>query len=120
MKKAIGEDYFNKLELVKADLSEPESLIPAIEGVQYVIHVANPIPGSEKLTHEQFIKPVEESIKIIIDACVKNKVKRLIVTSSLASIVGDYFKKGTNDKIYTEADFAKPVNVDSYTVGKIA
>jgi nucleoside-diphosphate-sugar epimerase len=52
LKKAFGEDKFNKIEFVEADLSNKDQLVKAIEGCHYIIHVANPIPGQHKLTDE--------------------------------------------------------------------
>jgi dihydroflavonol-4-reductase len=45
LKKAFGEDNFNNIEFVEADLSNGEQLVKAIEGCSYIIHVANPVPG---------------------------------------------------------------------------
>ena len=37
-------DHFGKLELVRADLLDEESLINAIEGADIVVHTASPFP----------------------------------------------------------------------------
>lgn len=63
---------------------------------------------------------MEESMKVIIENAVLNKVKRIVVTSSMASMVGGLYKKGTGDNIYGEWDFATTDGADSYAVGKIA
>lgn len=39
------------------------------------------------------VKPVVDSMKAIIQGAVQNKVKRIVVTSSNASIVGALYKK---------------------------
>lgn len=44
LRKEYGED-FNQIEFVEADLTNKESLIKAIEGVKYIIHIASPIAG---------------------------------------------------------------------------
>jgi nucleoside-diphosphate-sugar epimerase len=66
------------------------------------------------------IIPATEGMKTILEACVQNKVKRLIVTSSLATIVGGVWKKDTGDFHYTEADFAPSDGADGYGRSKIA
>jgi nucleoside-diphosphate-sugar epimerase len=59
-------------------------------------------------------------MKIIIEAANQNRVKRIVVTSSLASMAGGCYKKGTGDKVYGEKDLAPILNADSYAIGKIA
>jgi len=46
LKKAYGEDKYSKIEFVEADLLQKEALDKAIQGVQYIVHVANPLPGA--------------------------------------------------------------------------
>jgi hypothetical protein len=43
LKKELGEDNFNKIELVEADLTDKQSIINACAGVTIIIHVASPI-----------------------------------------------------------------------------
>jgi dihydroflavonol-4-reductase len=85
-----------------------------------VIHVASPLPGAVSLSDDEMIIPATEGMKSILDACVKSNVKRLIVTSSLATIVGGVWKKDTGDFHYTEADVAPPDGADGYGRSKIA
>ena len=99
---------------------QKEALTKAIEGVQHIIHVANPLPGSTALTEEQMMQPTVEGIKTILEASLKFKVKKLIVTSSLATIVGGVWKNGTGESHYTEADIAPPEGADGYGRSKIA
>ena len=44
LKKAFGEELFSKIELVKADLLDAESLENAVAGCDYVVHTASPLP----------------------------------------------------------------------------
>ena len=82
--------------------------------------MASPLPGAVNLTEDEMIIPATEGMKTILDACVSSKVKRLIVTSSLATIVGGVWKKDTGDFHYTEADVAPPDGADGYGRSKIA
>jgi dihydroflavonol-4-reductase len=66
------------------------------------------------------IIPATEGMKTILDACLVHKVKRLIVTSSLATIIGGVWKRDTGDNHYTEADVAPPEGADGYGRSKIA
>ena len=42
----------------------------------------------------------------IIEAALKNKVKRIVVTSSFSTILGDHWRRDERDHVYTEEDFA--------------
>jgi nucleoside-diphosphate-sugar epimerase len=50
-----------------------------------VLHIANPVPGSGKMTYESFVEPAIVGTKSMIAACEKNKVKSLIITSSVVA-----------------------------------
>jgi nucleoside-diphosphate-sugar epimerase len=65
------------------------------------------------------VKPVEDAMKALIEAAVINKVKRIVVTSSLSSVAGRLFKKGV-EPWYTEKDMAPTKGADAYTLGKLA
>ena len=43
LKEALGEDFKN-LEIVEADLLDPESIERAISGSTFVVHTASPFP----------------------------------------------------------------------------
>lgn len=58
-------------------------------------------------------------MKFIIKLCEENKVKRLIVTSSTATILGSAFKSKYGETLYTENDIAPIDGVDSYGLTKI-
>ena len=50
-----GEEMYNQIEFVEANLNNQESLIRAIQGVQYIIHVASPMPGLSDCVDEEMI-----------------------------------------------------------------
>ena len=62
---------------------------------------------------------MEESTKAIIEAAVATKMKRLVVTSSFAAVVGNHFKKDRGETYYSEQDYAPLEGADPYAVGKI-
>eukprot|EP00350_Pseudokeronopsis_sp_OXSARD2_P002118 CAMPEP_0170558122 /NCGR_PEP_ID=MMETSP0211-20121228/32829_1 /TAXON_ID=311385 /ORGANISM="Pseudokeronopsis sp., Strain OXSARD2" /LENGTH=173 /DNA_ID=CAMNT_0010869739 /DNA_START=221 /DNA_END=742 /DNA_ORIENTATION=+ len=74
--------------------------------------------NKEVPSKEAMIEAVETSMKALIEASVEHKVKRIVVTSSLASVIGDLFKKETGDTQYSELDFS-PECGDAYTIGKV-
>jgi len=66
------------------------------------------------------IRGARDGMNTIIEAALKNKVKRIVVTSSFSTILGDHWRKGDRDHIYTEDDFAPmELTQDGYARSKI-
>lgn len=65
LRQAFGEE-FNNLELVQADLLEPESMKRAIQGSTYVIHVASPFIVEEPRDENVLIKPAVEGTLAVL------------------------------------------------------
>lgn len=63
-----------------------DSLMIAIEGCEYVVHTASPFPLVEPKDENELIKPAVDGTLAVMQACRKHKVKRVVVTSSVASI----------------------------------
>jgi nucleoside-diphosphate-sugar epimerase len=108
MKKAgvMSETLGGEIEWVKADLLDPKSMSDAIAGCTHVIHVASPVPGDGVVKNDkQMIEMAVTGMKTILQACKENKVQKLIVTSSSATINGNCFK-GDSDPNYSEEDFS--------------
>ena len=85
LKKAFGE-YFNQLELVEADLCNENSMIKAIEGSTYIVHTASPFPIESPHNEDVLIKPAVEGTLAVMKAAKLNKVKRVVITSSVVAI----------------------------------
>jgi nucleoside-diphosphate-sugar epimerase len=106
----------DQLELVQADLMEPESWINAVHGCKYVIHMASPFPLKETLHPDQVIKPAVQGTLNVLRACSRaGSVKRVVLTSSIAAIMGDMTKQG----VYDEEDWTNVnSNITSYLKSK--
>lgn len=103
---------------MEADLTDKDSLIRAIQGCSYIVHVASPIAGAGKISKTVLTDTAKFGMKVILEAAVINKVKRIVVTLSANTMIGSCWKA---DNIYSEQDFA-PIEqcIDPYTIGKIA
>jgi len=86
LKKAFGE-LFDQLELVEADLMNPESLMKACEGAEYLVHTASPFPLDMPKNEEEVIKPAVEGTMSALKAAHAAGVKRVVITSSSAAIM---------------------------------
>ena len=102
LKKAFGEN-FNKLELVEADLLKPETIDEAIKGCEYVVHTASPFPADPPKDENIILRPAVEGTLAAMKAAHKYKVKRIVITSSVAAVMGQI--EANFKEIYTESDW---------------
>jgi dihydroflavonol-4-reductase len=86
VRKAFGEN-FSKLELVEADLLKPETLDAAIAGQDFVVHTASPFVLNPPKDENELIRPAVEGTLAVVRAAHKHKVKRVVITSSVVSIM---------------------------------
>jgi nucleoside-diphosphate-sugar epimerase len=109
LKEAFGE-YFDQLELAEADLLKEESLFKAIEGSTYVVHTASPFPIAKPKHEDLLIKPAVEGTMAVMKAAHKNKVKRVVITSSVAAIYVSSDKKQMDFSVadWTDLKLATP------------
>ena len=109
-------DKFDSLNLVNMDLNDSESIINAIEGFDYVVHVASPFPSDSPEDASELIDPAVNGTKAVLEGCLKHKIQRLVVTSSVVAIYE--FEKG--DVTLDETTFATVKDThDTYTKSKI-
>ncbi|GLJ18225.1 hypothetical protein SUGI_0322380 [Cryptomeria japonica] len=87
-----------RLELVKADLLDYDSLIRAIRGCKGVFHTACPITEDPALVVEAAVKGTVNVLKV----CNKEGVKRVILTSSIGAI---YLDPNRNPQAIVDEDF---------------
>ena len=80
---AIGHE---NLSLVNADLLSDENWDSAIEGCDYVLHVASPVMMGEPDHEDVLVKPAKEGTMRVVQLAAKHKVKRVVITSSVAAV----------------------------------
>ena len=120
MKKAFGE-YFDQLELVEADLCDEKSMIQAMEGSTYIVHTASPFPIVAPKDENELIKPAVEGTLAVMKAARINKVKRVVITSSVAAIykTGVEGQSEFSEKDWTDCKVAQPYE-KSKTLAELA
>ncbi|KAJ1433296.1 hypothetical protein B484DRAFT_447307 [Ochromonadaceae sp. CCMP2298] len=94
----VGGD--TNLEIVEADLRDPESWEKVFEGgVEYVFHVAAPYTLRPDDPEHTLIEPMVGGTQHILEMCQKTaSVKKLIFTSCMAAVSDDW----DNDTVYDE------------------
>lgn len=110
-----------ELEFVEADLLKEESWTPAVQGCQYVCHVASPFPIEIPSDPDTIIKPaVDGTLAVLKAASADGNVKRVVLTSSLAAIHDVKTLEGkAQDKVHNEDDWVDPDKVEPYSRSKI-
>ena len=86
LRKAFG-DNFEKLEIVEADLLDDASIDQAVDGCQYVIHVASPFAMANPANDDEYLKPAIDGTLSVLKAARKHRVERVVLTSSTAAIL---------------------------------
>ena len=71
----------NQLELVQADLLEPETWNQAVQNIDIIIHLANPSPIDRHGDEQGLIEPSVSGTLNILNAALKSSVKRVIINS---------------------------------------
>ncbi|XP_042209020.1 phenylacetaldehyde reductase-like isoform X1 [Homarus americanus] len=110
------------LELVAADLTKDEGWDKAVEGCSGIMHVASPFPDvtNKVVAEEELIGPAKDgSLRLLKAAAAHaNTVKRVVLTSSFASVCGEPVPEP--DKEYNEESWtdAESPTIDAYTKSK--
>ncbi|TFU01232.1 aldehyde reductase [Polymorphobacter arshaanensis] len=101
----------DQLELVAADLSHDAGWADAAKGVDYVLHIASPIPAANPKHDDEIVVPAREGTLRVLRAARDAGVKRVVMTSSTAAIC--YGMDGAR-QVFTEADWTNPAHPDTY------
>ncbi len=78
-------DPGNRLSFHAANLMSDEGWDAAVEGCDYVLHVASPLGVAEPKDPNELIVPAREGAKRAIGAAIRAGVKRVVQTSSVAA-----------------------------------
>ncbi|DBA93368.1 hypothetical protein WJX79_011071 [Trebouxia sp. C0005] len=96
------------LKLFKADLLHPNAFDESIKGCQYVFHTASPFFIEVEDPQRDLIDPAVKGTSNVLSSVAKHKtlVKRTIVTSSVAAVLGNESAvPPKNGSLYTEDDW---------------
>jgi len=104
--KALASQNADQLTLVEADLLDPvEKWESVVQGCTYVCHTASPFPLALPKDEQELIKPAVEGTRVVLEASHRCGVKRVVLTSSVASIFSGW--TDLENKVFTEEDWAK-------------
>ncbi|PNH37773.1 hypothetical protein VD0004_g9026 [Verticillium dahliae] len=104
----------NAIEFTEVDLLGEGGWDVACAGVDYVLHVASPFPADEPKDENDLIKPAREgTLRALRAAKEAGTVKRVVVTSSTASIMYGHGPRSKDDP-FTEKDWTELENPKSH------
>jgi dihydroflavonol-4-reductase len=84
-----------------------------------VIHVASPVPIDAPKDENELIKPAVEGTRNVINACLKNKVKRLVFTSSSLTVMVRTDGKTPNENDWSEENLLRDYPKSKYLAEKL-
>jgi dihydroflavonol-4-reductase len=74
------------LELMQADLLEPDGWLAAVQGCDGVFHMASPVVAIQPSNEDDLIIPARQGTLSVLRAAHTHKVKRIVLTSSTSSV----------------------------------
>lgn len=89
-------DKNNDLEIVQGDILYKNALYNATQKVDTVIHLATIIKSSDP---EEFTNVNAQGTRNLVEACIKNEVKKIIYVSSLDAVLNETNTYGKTKKI---------------------
>lgn len=110
-------EHLDQLSFIEADLEQSTPWAAAVQNVDYVLHVASPLPRVMPKDPQELIKPARDGAIRVLKAACEAGVKRVVMTASTASIV---YGRGNINRPFTEQDWSDAQHKDNsaYTISK--
>ncbi|MGJ5046658.1 SDR family oxidoreductase [Bradyrhizobium oligotrophicum] len=87
-----------------ADLTRDEGWLAAVDGCDYVLHIASPLPASVPKDETELIVPAREGTLRVLRAARDAGARRVVVTSSFAAIG---YGHGARRRPFDETDWSR-------------
>jgi nucleoside-diphosphate-sugar epimerase len=106
---AGGAEPGDRLSFFAADLTSDSGWAEAVDGCEYVLHVASPFPPTLPKHEDELIVPAREGALRVLRAAREASVKRVVLTSSFAAIGYGHKPRSTP---FDETDWTDPDGPD--------
>jgi dihydroflavonol-4-reductase len=105
----------DRLEFVQADLLQDAGWPAAVQGCEYVLHVASPFPLEPPKHEDELIVPAREGALRVLRAAAAGGVRRVVLTSSVVAV-----NEGLppRQEPFDENDWSDISRSDAYTKSK--
>jgi dihydroflavonol-4-reductase len=99
-------DPGDRLTFFAADLNSDDGWEQAVQGCDYVLHVASPFPLAQPKDPDELILPAREGTLRVLKAALDAGVSRVVVTSSVAAVRGsvDHASAPLTEETWTDPD----------------
>ena len=91
------------VEVVVANLEDPDAWTVPTAGCSDIVHLASPLPVEQPKDANELIGPARDGALRVLAAAREAGVRRVVMTSSEAAIAGS--KSDTPERVYTEEDW---------------
>jgi dihydroflavonol-4-reductase len=95
-------DSHHRLTVHQADLLSDDHWDHVIEGCDYVLHVASPLPVSQPKDPDELILPAREGTERVVSRALDAGVERVVLTSSVAAIRGGNEGRALDESMWTD------------------
>ena len=89
------------LEFCKLDLMEDDGWDEAVKGCDYILHVASPDYEKNMKDESSFIEPAKQGLIRALKPALKYKIKRFVMTSSIAAITQGHEDLNIDEKSWS-------------------
>ena len=93
-----------RLEFCELDLMRDDGWDEAVKGCDYVLHVASPVYEKNMQDENSFIQPAKEGLLRALKPAIKYKIKRFVMTSSIAAITQGHEDKEIDESFWSVID----------------
>lgn len=97
-------DVSERLSFARAELGEEQGWAEAVQGCEFVLHVASPVPAARPSHPDEVIGPARDGTLRVLRAASKAGVKRVVMTSSTAAVLYGHPRDGK--RILNEDDWS--------------
>jgi nucleoside-diphosphate-sugar epimerase len=115
MLRVAGAEPGEMLSFVMADLLDDAGWDRAVNGCEYMLHVASPFPATVPKDENELIRPAREGALRVLKAAKNAGVKRVVMTSSFAAIG---YGKDSNETYTEESWTDTDQDISPYTRSK--
>ena len=110
----VSENQKSNLEFCKLNLLSDEGWDNAVSDCEYIMHIASPFVIEEPKNEKDLIEPALEGTLRALNASKRNKIKKFILTSSMASVAYGHNAEICNKNNWTDTS----KNVGAYVKSK--
>ena len=113
IRNAVDDELEKNLEFCQLDLNDDKGWDEAVKGCDRVIHMASPVVFKNLPDENSIIDPAKNGLLRALKPAVKYKVKRFVMTSSVAAVYSDS-KNQKKEKSYNNLKLFSNVLIASF------